>query len=99
MSTLDSYLNLQSSLLLSDSDHSDHTEKPAALPKRPKSKKAAKRVEPKPAQRRDREESPVGRKGARLVDLCAQDKSKIGELVKKLTSETRLRQDSEQRFD
>jgi predicted phage gp36 major capsid-like protein len=33
------------------------------------------------------------------VDLCAQDKSKIGELVKKLTSESKLRQDSEQRFN
>ena len=33
-----------------------------------------------------------------MKDLCAADKSKIGELVKKLASETRLRQDSENRF-
>jgi hypothetical protein len=30
--------------------------------------------------------------------LCPEDKSKIGELVKKLASETKLRQESENRF-
>ncbi len=35
---------------------------------------------------------------AKLTDLCPADKSKIGELVKKLASETKLRQDSESRF-
>jgi hypothetical protein len=30
--------------------------------------------------------------------LCPEDKSKIGELVKKLASETKLRQESESRF-
>ena len=36
---------------------------------------------------------------ARLGDLCPEDKSKIGELVKKLASETKLREDSVSRFD
>ncbi len=91
MSTLDSYLQLQNSILLSDSEHSDHSEKPPVLEAKPKTKKSGKKSEPKPAGRRDRDESPMPRKGARLVDLCAQDKSKIGELVKKLASESKLR--------
>ena len=36
---------------------------------------------------------------ARLGDLCPEDKSKIGELVKKLASETKMRQDSVSRFE
>jgi len=54
--------------------------------------------------RRDRKQSdspPAAtrrKKSAKLTDLCAEDKSKIGELVKKLASETRLRQDSENRL-
>lgn len=36
---------------------------------------------------------------ARLADLCPEDKSKIGELVKKLASETKKREESETRFD
>ena len=34
----------------------------------------------------------------RLADLCPEDKSKIGELVKKLASETKKREESESRF-
>lgn len=36
---------------------------------------------------------------ARLGDLCPEDKSKIGELVKKLASETKLRSDSVSRYE
>jgi predicted nuclease with TOPRIM domain len=36
---------------------------------------------------------------ARLSDLCAEDKSKIGELVKKLASESKAREDSVSRFE
>lgn len=35
---------------------------------------------------------------AKLSDLCPEDKSKIGDLVKKLASETKQRQESETRF-
>ena len=34
---------------------------------------------------------PEPKKEAKLGDLCAEDKSKIGDLVKKLASETKLR--------
>ena len=36
---------------------------------------------------------------ARLADLCPDDKSKIGELVKKLASETKARQESQTRLE
>ena len=35
---------------------------------------------------------------ARLADLCPEDKSKIGDLVKKLAGETKKREESEKRF-
>lgn len=35
---------------------------------------------------------------AKLADLCPEDKSKIGELVKKLAGETKKREESEKRF-
>jgi len=35
----------------------------------------------------------------RLTDLCPEDKSKIGELVKKLASESHQRQQSESRYE
>jgi hypothetical protein len=39
-------------------------------------------------------EDSVQRGQARLTDLCAEDKSKIGELVKKLATETKEREKS-----
>ena len=54
-----------------------------------------------PIRRRDRKDSTspsLKQGGAHLTDLCPEDKSKIGELVKKLASETKLRQESESRF-
>jgi len=41
----------------------------------------------------------LGNQKAHLADLCPEDKSKIGELVKKLARESKMRQESETRFE
>lgn len=60
------------------------------------SENKSKTVKSKPQKETKVEEKP---KEARLTDLCAEDKSKIGELVKKLASESRQRQQSESRYE
>ena len=60
------------------------------------SENKSKTVKSKPQKETKVEEKP---KEARLTDLCAEDKSKVGELVKKLASESRQRQQSESRYE
>ena len=84
------------------------------LPQRRRDRKASISPSPKPEEKAKEKAKPTNKRSkspfanttesaprnqARLGDLCPEDKSKIGELVKKLASETKMREDSVSRFE